>query len=49
MWEAADGADPVPFGLKMLVVDGEDVPILEIRRLEITAAEEIPERHAASE
>jgi type VI secretion system protein ImpE len=49
VWEAADGAEPVPFGMKMLMVDGEDVPILEIRRLEITAAEEIPERHAASE
>jgi type VI secretion system protein ImpE len=49
VWDETDGTDPVPFGMKMLVVDGEDVPILEIRRLEITAAEEIPERHAASE
>jgi type VI secretion system protein ImpE len=49
VWEGADDADPLPYGLKMLLVDGEDIPILEIRRLEITAAEEIPERHAASE
>jgi len=49
VWEEPEDGDPVPFGMKMLVVDGEDVPILELRRLEITAAEEIPERHAASE
>jgi hypothetical protein len=35
--------------MKMLLVDGEESPSLEIRRLEITAAEEIPESHAAPE
>ena len=30
-------------------VDGEDVPILEVRRLEITAAEEVPEPNASPE
>ena len=49
VWEEPEDGDPVPLGMKMLLVDGEDVPILELRRLEITAAEEIPERHAASE
>ena len=48
VWEEPEDGDPVPFGMKMLLVDGEDVPILDLRRLEITA-EEIPERHAASE
>jgi type VI secretion system protein ImpE len=49
VWEEVPDGAPVPFGMKMLVVDGEDVPILEIRRLEITAAEEIPEPHAPAE
>ena len=49
VWEEAEGGDPVPFGMKMLLVDGEDVPILELRRLEITAAKEISELHASPE
>jgi type VI secretion system protein ImpE len=48
VWVEEDG-EPVPFGMKTLLVDGEDVPILEIRRLEITANEEIPEPHAPAE
>lgn len=32
-----DGAE-LPFGQKMLVVDGEEFPILELRRVEFTAA-----------
>ncbi len=48
VWEE-DGGEPVPFGMKMLLVDGEDVPILEIRRLEIAAGEEIPEPNASTE
>ena len=49
VWEDAEDGDPVPFGMKMLLVDGEDIPILEIRNLEITAAEEIPEPDAPPE
>jgi len=48
VWEEADG-EPVPYGLKMLLVDGEDIPILEIRRLEIAAGEEAPQSDAATQ
>jgi hypothetical protein len=33
----------VPFGQRMLSVDGEDVPLLEIRKIEFTAAPESEE------
>ena len=49
VWEESEPGNPVPFGMKTLLVDGEDIPILEIRSLEIAAAQEIPERHATSE
>jgi type VI secretion system protein ImpE len=48
VWEEHEEGNPVPFGMKTLLVDGEDIPILEIRSLEITAPQEIPE-HATSE
>jgi type VI secretion system protein ImpE len=49
VWEEhEDGA--VPFGQKMMVVDGEDVPVLELRRLELADPEAAPdESHAAAE
>jgi type VI secretion system protein ImpE len=35
VWElTADGGE-IPFGQKMLVADGEEIPLLELRRLEI--------------
>ena len=38
VWEtSADGAE-VPFGQKMLLVDGEEVPLLEMRKLEFRQA-----------
>jgi protein involved in temperature-dependent protein secretion len=43
--ETPDG-DVVPVGQKMLLADGEDVSILEVRRLEIAAAEPVGESHA---
>lgn len=36
--EGVDGGEPVPVGQKLLLVDGEPVPFLEIRALEITPA-----------
>jgi len=36
VWEDTDGA-AVPFGQKVFDVDGEEIPILEIRHLEFTA------------
>ena len=39
----------IPFGQKMLLVDGEEFPILELRHLEITAAVAAPEHHASAQ
>jgi type VI secretion system protein ImpE len=39
----------VPFGQKMMIVDGEDVPVLELRKIEIAGAEETLESHAGAE
>lgn len=37
-WCADEAGEEAPFGQKMLLVDGEELPILEIRKLEILAA-----------
>jgi type VI secretion system protein ImpE len=34
VWEATPGGGEVPFGQKMLLVDGEEVPLLDLRKLE---------------
>ena len=34
-WCADESGEELPFGQKMLLVDGEEVPILEVRELEI--------------
>jgi type VI secretion system protein ImpE len=39
VWEEIEGAE-VPFGQKMFLVDGEEIPWLELRTLEFTAAGE---------
>jgi type VI secretion system protein ImpE len=41
-WCADETGDEAPFGQKMLLVDGEELPILEIRKLEILAAATAP-------
>jgi len=38
VWEEQENGDIIPFGQKMLLVDGEDFPVLEVRELEITSA-----------
>jgi len=48
VWTEEDG-EPVPYGQKTLLVDGEQLPILELRELEINPAEPAPESHAAAE
>jgi type VI secretion system protein ImpE len=49
VWEEQDGVQ-IPVGQKMLTVDGEDIPILELRRLEIAQAEEeAPQSHATAQ
>lgn len=47
-WQETEDGDVVPVGQKMLLVDGEDFPILELRRLEIAAAGPAGESHATA-
>jgi len=48
VWEEQDGNE-VPFGQKMFLIDGEELPILELRRLEIAGAEDTPQSHASAQ
>jgi type VI secretion system protein ImpE len=41
-WCADEAGEEAPFGQKMLLVDGEEIPILEVRKLEILAAATAP-------
>jgi type VI secretion system protein ImpE len=40
VWEEDENGEEVPFGQKMLLVDGEEIPLLEVRSLTITATAE---------
>ncbi len=48
VWEEEEG-EVVPFGQKMLLVDGEEFPLLELRHLEIAGAEEASQSHASAQ
>jgi type VI secretion system protein ImpE len=48
VWEDQDGHE-IPYGQKMLMVDGEDHPLLELRRLEIAGPEEVSQEHASAQ
>jgi type VI secretion system protein ImpE len=48
VWEEQEG-EAVPFGQKMLLVDGEEFPLLELRRLEIAGADEASQSHASAQ
>ncbi len=48
VWEDQEGS-PVPFGQKMLLVDGEEFPLLELRRLEIAGTDEASQTHASAQ
>jgi len=48
VWEEQENGDVIPFGQKMLLVDGEDFPLLEVRQLEIASAVGTPEEHASA-
>ena len=37
VWEETEEGEEVPFGQKMLLVDGEEIPILEVRSVRIAA------------
>jgi type VI secretion system protein ImpE len=45
VWEERESGEAIPFGQKMLLVDGEDFPLLEVRHLEIA----VPETHASAQ
>jgi type VI secretion system protein ImpE len=49
VWEEAENGQEIPFGQKMLLVDGEEFPLLEIRTLEIAAADAVRQTHASAE
>ena len=49
VWEERGGDEPVPFGQKTFLVDGEDYPVLELRRLEIAGTQETPQNHASAQ
>ena len=49
VWEEQKNGDIIPFGQKMLLVDGEEFPFLELRRLEIAAVLAAPEQHAPAQ
>jgi type VI secretion system protein ImpE len=46
VWEETAGGQAVPFGQKVLLMDGEEVPLLEIRKIEFASA---PDDSAAEE
>jgi type VI secretion system protein ImpE len=48
VWEEQADGQVAPFGQKMLLVDGEEIPILEVRRIEITAADSALDEHATT-
>jgi type VI secretion system protein ImpE len=48
VWAEEEG-EPIPYGQKTMLVDGEEMPILELRELEITQPESAPEHDAAAE
>jgi type VI secretion system protein ImpE len=41
-WEALPDGREVPVGQRMLLVDGEEIPLLEVRELTVTSASPVP-------
>jgi type VI secretion system protein ImpE len=48
VWEQLEDGEAAPAGLKTFLVDDEEFPILEIRRLEFATPEAAPDQHAAA-
>jgi type VI secretion system protein ImpE len=38
-WQEVEGGEPIPVGQKLFLVDGEEFPLLEARKIEFTAQE----------
>ena len=49
VWEQQENGDIIPFGQKMLLVDGEEIPLLELRHLEIAAPIAASGQHASAQ
>lgn len=49
VWEEIENGEAAPAGQKMFLVDDEEIPILDIRRLEFTAPETTLDQHAAAQ
>lgn len=47
-WVDREGKDPIPLGQKMFLVDGEEIPLLEIRKVEFKQAEEAADAESAA-
>lgn len=48
VWEPGADGEEIPYGQKMLLVDGEEFPLLEVRTLEI-ASDKVHQTHASAE
>lgn len=46
VWEGGEGGEEIPFGQKMLIVDGEEIPLLEVRDLQLAEIAATQETHA---
>ena len=42
VWETGADGEALPYGQKTFLVDGEDIPVLELKRIEFKAAEAVP-------
>ena len=38
-WQEIEGGEPIPMGQKLFLVDGEEFPLLEVRKLEFAVQE----------
>jgi type VI secretion system protein ImpE len=47
VWEESEGGD-IPFGQKLLVADGEEIPLLEVRELDFATAADTSVDEAAA-
>jgi len=49
IWDEDENGAEIPVGQKMLLVDGEEFPLLEVRTLEITSDRAVRQTHASAE
>jgi type VI secretion system protein ImpE len=49
VWNENEDGQEIPFGQKMLLVDGQEFPLLEVRTLEIATGDAVRQTHASAE